>query len=395
MRIKILTISILAAIFSTSNSFAQNPEKIVSFAKESRPCEWYKIQANLWKKETRKNKKNANAWSNYYRATRYSILMCNGDSVTQQNKWQIMDSITKPILSQMKKHIPNSYEYNHLMYYASGNDAENKFNYIEKAYQIDPNRPDGMSDLIAAYLLRGENEKIKPILKKWFETETPSQGLITWNYNMIAGLDSNAIIFVDGDNDFYQKEWLKQVQNIRTDIKVILVSFMSVDKFRNKTIADLNMPAFKKTYQECGSYEKFIQEIIMHIVKNAVNRPIYFSTAMQQSNYNFIQDSLYLEGLAYKYSPERYDNIAVIKRNYEQTYLLDYIKQPIMNDVSSGMVSQTNLCYLLPFTQLYSHYKTSGDKTKADSILELMILIAQKSENKDYFNYILELKKQK
>ncbi len=395
MRIKILIISILAIIFSISNSFAQKPEKIVSFAKESRPCEWYKTQANLWKKETQKDKKNATAWSNYYRATRYSILMCEGDSVYQQNKWQIMDSITKPILSQMKKNIPNSYEYNHLMYYASGNDAENKFNYIEKAYQIDPNRPDGMSDLIVAYLLRGENEKVQPVLKRWYETETPSQGLITWNYNMLAGLDSNAILFVDGDNDFYQKEWLQQVKEIRTDIKVIIVSLMTVEKFRNKTIADLKMPEFKITIQECGSYEKYVQEIIMHIVKNANNRSVYFSTAMQQSNYNFIQDSLYLEGLAYKYSTERYDNIAVTKRNYEQTYLLDYIKQPIMNDVSSGMVSQTSLCYLLPFTQLYTHYKTSGDKTKADSILELMILIAQKSENKDYFNYILELKKQK
>ncbi|MEI6347843.1 MAG: hypothetical protein WCP69_07850 [Bacteroidota bacterium] len=395
MRIKALIISILAVIFLTLNSIAQKPEKIISFAKESRPCEWYKTQANIWKKETQKNKKNANAWSNYYRATRYSILMCNGDSVFNQNKWQIMDSITKPILSQMKKYIPNSFEYNHLMYYASGNDAENKFNYIEKAYQIDPNRPEGMSDLIAAYLLRGENEKVPPILKRWFETETPSQGLITWNYNMIAGLDSNAIIFVDGDNDFYQKEWLQQVKSIRTDIKVILVSFLSVDKFRNKTIADLKMPAFTITIQECGSYEKFTQAIIMHILKNSHNRPIYFSSAMQPSNYNFIQDSLYLEGLAYKYSSERYDNIAVIKRNFEQTYLLDYIKKPLLNDVSSGMVSQTSLCYLLPFTQLYNHYKTSGEKSKADSILDLMILITQKAENKEYFEYILELKKQK
>ena len=392
MRCKTIIISLLIALFSVFGAIAQKPEKIVSFVKESHPCEWYKTQSELWKKEVKKNDKNAYAWGNYYRATRYSIVMCPIDSADEYKRWTIMDSVTKPILNQMKKLVPDSYEYNHLMYYASGNggNADN-FKYIDKAYQIDSNRVDGFPDIIIANTIRGKTDKNKTIIKRWYEKETPSSGLITWNYNMLVGLDSNAILFVDGDNDVYPKEWLQKVKNIRPDVKVIVVSLLYIDNFRNNVLAELTLPKFTKTIEECKSIDVYNKELIMHILKNPASRPIYFSTAMRQDFYSFMQDSLYLEGLTYKYSPERYDNIAVIKRNFEQTYLLDYIKQPLMNDVSLEIVNQTNLCYLLPLTQLYKHYKLSGELTKAENAAKLMTLIAKNAENKEYLEFIQEL----
>jgi len=392
MRCKTIIISLLTAQFSIFGSIAQKPEKIISFVKESHPCEWYKTQSELWKKEVKKNDKNAYAWGNYYRATRYSVVMCPLDSADEYKRWAIMDSVTKPILNQMKKLIPDSYEYNHLMYYASGTGGyADNFKYIDKAYQIDSNRVDGLPDIIIANTIRGKTDKNKAIIKRWYEKELPSSGLITWNYNMLVGLDSNAILFVDGDNDVYPKEWLQKVKEIRPDVKVIIVSLLYIDNYRNNVHAELNLPKFTKTMEECKSIDVYNKELIMHILKNPKSRPIYFSTAMRQDFYAFMQDSLYLEGLVYKYSPERYDNIAVIKRNFEQTYLLDYIKQPLMNDVSLEIVNQTNLCYLLPLTQLYKHYKLSEELTKADNAAKLMTLIAKNAENKEYLEFIQEL----
>jgi len=391
MRCKTIIISILIAQLSIFGTIAQKPEKIVSFVKESHPCEWYKTQSELWKKEAQKNKKNAYAWSNYYRATRYSVVMCPLDSADEYKRWAIMDSVTKPILNQMKKWVPDSYEYNHLMYYASGNGDNDIFQYIDRAYQIDSNRVDGFPDIIIANTIRGNTDKNKAIIKRWYEKEPPSQGMIAWNYNMIVGLDTNAILFVDGDNDVYPKEWLQKVKNIRPDIKVVVVSLMYLDRFRDNLYSELNLPKFTKTMMDCKSIDVYNKELIMHILKSPNPRPIYFSTAMRQDFYSFMQDSLYLEGLVYKYSPERYDNVAVIKRNFDQAYLLDYIKQPFISDASLEIVNQMNLCYLLPLTQLYKHYKLSGELTKAENTAHLMILIAKTAENKEYLNFIQEL----
>ncbi len=392
MRCKTIIISLLTALFSIFGTTAQKPEKIISFVKESHPCEWYKMQSELWKKEVQKNNKNAYAWGNYYRATRYSVVMCPLDSADEYKRWAIMDSVTRPILNQMKKLVPDSYEYNHLMYYASGNGGKaDNFQYIDRAYQIDSNRVDGFSDIIVANIIRGKTDKNRAIIKRWYEKEPPYLGLIAWNYNMLVGLDSNAILFVDGDNDVYPKEWLQKVKNIRPDIKVVVVSLMYLDRFRDNLYSELNLPKFTKTMEECKSIDVYNKELIMHILKSPISRPIYFSTAMRQDFYAFMQDSLYLEGLVYKYSPERYDNIAVIKRNFEQAYLLDYIKQPFINDVSLEIINQMNLCYLLPLTQLYKHYKLSGELTKADNTANLMILIAKTAENKEYLKFIQEL----
>lgn len=393
MKCKTIIISLLIAIFSILGTIAQKPEKIISFVKETHPCEWYKTQSELWRKEVKKNKKEAYAWGNYYRATRYSVVMCPLDSADEYKRWAMMDSVTKPILNEMKKQVPDSYEYNHLMYYASGNGGyENNFQYIDRAYQIDSNRVDGFPDMIVANAIRGKTDKNKAIIERWYEKEPPSIGLITWNYNMMIGLDSNAILFVDGDNDIYPKVWLQQVKNIRSDIKVVVVSLMYLDQFRDNLYSELKLPKFTKTMEECKSLDVYNKELILHIMNNITpKRPLYFSTAMRQDFYSFMQDSLYLEGLTYKYSAERYDNVAVIKRDFEQAYLLDYIKQPFINDISLEIINQMNLCYLLPLTQLYKHYKLSGELTKAENTANLMVLIAKSAENKEYLKYIQEL----
>jgi len=130
--------------------------------------------------------------------------------------------------------------------------------------------------------------------------------------------------------------------------------------------------------------------IIEHICKNSGNRPVYISNTMSESNYSSLKDSLYLEGLVYKYSGGRYDNVAVIRKNYEQVFLLDYIKAPLLSDVSQSIVNRSNLNYIPAFLQLYDHYKLSGDNDKANKLGVMLRLIASKSGNEGYTQYIEE-----
>ncbi|PKP01335.1 MAG: hypothetical protein CVU11_15550 [Bacteroidetes bacterium HGW-Bacteroidetes-6] len=364
---------------------AQKPETIVSFVIEEHECDWYKTQADLWKKETEKNNKNADAWMNYYKATRYSDMMC------AENQYKLSEESYKKlndILVEMEKAVPESYEYNYLMFYNGGNDpAKNK--YLLKAYEIDQERSEIYSSLIVYDEINGKYADKKKILEKQQQKQPYSTGLMAWNYNALFPLEKNAIVLTGGDNDTYMKWALQDVNGIRQDVQVINMSLILVEDYRKRLFEEAGIAPFK-TKVDSTNYMNYTGLIIEHICKNSGNRPVYISNTMSESNYSSLKDSLYLEGLVYKYSGGRYDNVAVIRKNYEQVFLLDYIKAPLLSDVSQSIVNRSNLNYIPAFLQLYDHYKLSGDNDKANKLGVMLRLIASKSGNEGYTQYIEE-----
>ena len=71
--------------------------------------------------------------------------------------------------------------------------------------------------------------------------------------------------------------------------------------------------------------------------------------------YGPYEEELYIEGLVFKYSEERYDNIAILKRNIEQKFLLDYLTIDLSNDISKSVVEHSNFNYMMAFIKLYDH----------------------------------------
>lgn len=363
---------------------AQKPERIVSFVKEMHECEWYKTQASLWHKEVKKNRKNAEAWMYYYKATRYEGMVCAERAFMPD--WEVLGPKLKSILEEMKKAVPHSFEYNYLMFNNAGNDAS-FLPYLEKAYAIAPDRTETYPDLVVQYELAGRESEKAEILKKWQKLDPASPGILAWNYNTIMPLDSNAIIFTGGDNDTYPK-WNLQVNNgIRKDVTVINASLILIDSYRNRLFKDAGIAPFT-TKLDSSNYMNYSSLICEHVAKNSGNRPVYFSISMHEYNYAPLKDSLYLEGLVYKYSAKRYDNMAVLRKNYEKVMLLDYLKISMVNDVSQSIVNQTNLNYIAPFLQLYDHYLLSGDLNKAEELAALVRTIAKNAESQEFVKYI-------
>lgn len=51
-----------------------------------------------------------------------------------------------------------------------------------------------------------------------------------------------------------------------------------------------------------------------------------------------MKDSLYSEGLVFRYSSKPYNNLAATRKNFEQNYLLDYLRHPLIEDQSHFQV---------------------------------------------------------
>ena len=111
------------------------------------------------------------------------------------------------------------------------------------------------------------------------------------------------------------------------------------------------------------------------------NRPVYYPQFTSTSYLKELKDSLYSEGLVFLYSTKPYDNLAVIRKNYEQKYLLDCLRQPLVQNSSvyfSGINYSKN--YIVSLSPLLRFYDASGDKNQAIKLRHLLQGILDRRE---------------
>ncbi len=378
---------ITAILLLTVNTFGQKPEKVYSIAKERRAISWYEEQVTLWEKEVKKNKKNAEAWYNYYSAARALWNLNPWDSEAGQKYHKLSQKIADDAYAT----IPKTFEANHLVWWQSGND-HSKVSYLLKAHEIDPLDSRPYDDLMTYYLLKRDIEKYEAFCNKYFKANEMPASIYNWAYNILSELDKNAILLTVGDNDTYSTWVLQVAKSFRKDVHVINTSLIILDDYRNKLFSEIGLPPFKMNSKDIKShkdYENFMKKLFDHILKNEKSIPVYVAgTAISQFTDDYA-DNLFVTGLAYKYSEKSFDNIALIRRNYEKRYLLDYLTAYFSFNISDNIVNQFNATYLPAFAKLYKHYKNSEEYGKMKQLEKYLLDISKKAGKETEINEIL------
>ncbi len=381
-----LIVLVACCLISGTIVYGQKPEPVYSMTKEIKPREWYESQATAWEKITKRTPKNTAAWFNFYMANRMMRIYDEDGDVAPVERFKMLNSI----VDQMEKHIPGSYEYHYTRWYNSSNDPA-AFTSLEKAYQLDPVRPETYSGLVTYYELKRDLQHRDEILRKWFESRDPIPGLLHYNYNVLMSLDANAILLTAGDNDTYPAWILQAARNIRPDVMVINIHMLLTDDYRKQIFSALgatNLPLGSNPDTE--ERQAFRKQLVAHIAKNQQGRPVYVAvTASGSAHTEAIQDKLYLTGLAYRYSEQKIDNLALLRKNFEQRFILDYQKIPLAYEPFQNVVDLANGNYVVPAMNLYEHYRTSGEMQKAKTMKEMALQLAGKAgfgdEVKVYF----------
>lgn len=180
----------------------ERPPKIVSLRNKWFDKEKYEQLADAWHKYYEAYP-SEDAYGNWMYATRYAH---NPEFI--------------PLLRKGLK----KYPYNPTLLYLSGG---HKHDYQEPGYgieemelsaKIDPDYTDPWFALSTAYLAIGDNSEYENALRKLLEMKAIPDEVIDYNYNMIALLDTNAILLTNGDNDTYPGEILTKVVNYRPDV---------------------------------------------------------------------------------------------------------------------------------------------------------------------------------
>ena len=372
MKRSIITAVVLA--LASVSIHAQNadatPQPIESFVKVEYEPDWYATQAELWHKEALRNPSNDDAWINWFRATRYNMILSDGFD-------DVDDAKLAEIAQTVKKQRPNSYAQYILDYYCSMwiNSTENYEDNMSKAISMRPDNRVLYPDYVVYLLKNGNQEQMDDILKRWYNTGEYSYNLLNYAYNEMAGMQHNGIIFVNGDTPTYSKLLVKYGKDLFADKTVICMSLLATPEYRSTVSKELGIsPIPEPDYQ---NYDKWADDAVMHIIRES-KRPCYFSTVIP--NLPSFQDKLYSEGLVYKYSDRRYDNLAVKQDNYEKRYLLDYLYEQFTPETYEATAYKLNLNYIPCFKSLLDYYKESGQKQKYTELYGLMKRIVLKTE---------------
>lgn len=357
-------------------SEATKPEKVYRIVYEQKPNEWYIEQAELWKKEIEKNPKNPEAWYNYYNANRYARYAETIDTKEKQAR-------LKKIIEDMGKAIPGTYEYFLLKFWNSYSVKD--ITLVEKAYQLQPERPDTYYPFISHYEFTGQEKKMKEFCGKLYESKDIAPGLINYNYNVLMSTGKNAILLTNGDNDTFPPWMLQKALGIREDVSVLNIPIVTrTDKaYLGRKLKEKGITL---DFSELPNLrdENFIPELCQTLAAEYPDIPIYFALTVNEYYTKSLTDDLYIVGLAYQYSPKRIDNLALLKKNLEKNLRLDYLKHDWYGEsyLATSIVTHMNTNYVAPMIMLAEHYKTSGEDKKAQEWKDFALEIAQKSGKK-------------
>ena len=209
----------------------------------------------------------------------------------------------------------------------------------------------------------------------------------------MIGLDKGSFIISTGDIDVYAKLLLQENTNFRKDVTIIIQPYLHIDNYYKILLEKLDI---KENFETVNEFAKNNPELtgqnfwdrlyisrINLIMDYFKNSSFYFDTGLQHFLFEEYKDSLYLEGIVYKYSAEDYNNLAVMQNNFEKRYLLDYIKVNFENADKYSEQIHTTGSYLTFLTELYNSYKLSGDLNNQKKVEELLMIVGENIGMKD------------
>jgi len=366
--------------------FAQKPEPVYSVVRQIHDFDWYEQQAKAWKQEIDRGTKDKMAWVYWFTANRMADRFCD------HKKWEskvgdYFISQTK-LIEMAEKTIPNSFEYNFLKTYEESIPGINKATeYLMKAQEIKPFDPLLLPLLVNHYQFVNDKTNLEITCKKWYESNEMPQEILITAYNNLISLESNAILLTYGDNDTYPYWVLQYSQKIRPDVLVLSIPMATYyDEYRKNKFTENNIAPL--TFK--NDSDKIDRNLFKHLIYNVINRPIYVSIFTDSKVYKGYESKMYFVGLSMKYSTKSFNNIAVLRNNIENKYMLDFLKQTFYNNPAESVCKMVNGGYVASFVKLADYYKQSGEPDKAKKMKELAITVAR---NSGYTEWVKDLDK--
>ncbi len=362
-------------------------ENIVSPTKVEYDSVWYARQAEGWAKEIKKNPKNEYAWRNYYLASKYQLTWFNRRAKSSERTTKDATNFLDGILNNMEKNIPDTPVLNILKYFRHGIWDEKYKEGVMRAITEGPDDLLFFPDYASFMLKWGMEEELTKLCQKMYESGEYSPALLNYAYNELVGLEPGSILLSNGDTPIYSKLLIQKGKGLFPDVHVVTFSFLYFEDYRKSIFTKLGIPL------DIAAEDWNDEGLIRHIVRHS-KKPVYLSTCSGLPKEG-LKDSLYSEGLVMRYSAKPYDNISIKRRNYEKTYLLDYLQESFHPENYPASANKMKINYATGFQSLLKHYRKAGDKAHLEELYGLLRKVIDDAEltpegKEGYKNFINE-----
>lgn len=222
----------------------ERPERIVSQRQVIYDSTTYAKLALLWEKYYNVYP-SEDAYANWMYAARYANLG-NYESTLNKGVEKFPSNPTLLYLQGLtKKYGSDNLEGRQLM---------------ERAAALDPNYMDPWYGLVVEYLANGDRENADAALRRLLNGRAVGDEIMDFCFNMIASMDSNAIVITNGDNDTYPGWILSRIIRFRPDVNIVNRSLLNTDWYPSLIVKE-GVPAFISQADRDSLEKEFIADL--------------------------------------------------------------------------------------------------------------------------------------
>ena len=114
---------------------------------------------------------------------------------------------------------------------------------MERAAMLDPDYMDPWFGLAVEYLVQGDRENADVAFRHLLNGKAIEDVVMDFSYNMLASLDTNAILITNGDNDTYPGWILNRIIRFRPDVNIVNRSLLNLKAYA-ASIVNEGVPEF-------------------------------------------------------------------------------------------------------------------------------------------------------
>ena len=380
------TYLVLLFLLTSTIAYSQTPEPQKSFAQEDKSLEYYIEQSKLWRLELDKDSTSENNWYNYFRACRNAFGKNDWNSSIFSKSSYIKGQ--EEILEGIKRNCPNTFTYYYISYLKNGIGTDNGED-ILKAYKLNPDF-EGIHSSVISYAESKNDYKLrKEVNKQWATKNHISDQLLDYNYNMLMTTDTNAILFVQNDNDTYPTYLLQDVYDVRTDVLVINIDFFLVESYRKFMFNKLGLDSLSFGDIDSDEYHNNWERVLKHIFDNYNGkRKLHLSMTLYNHLYNDYSDDLYVSGLTLMYSKDNKNTDLLNRTLLENVFLLDSLSHNFRIESNQKVIDIQNFNYVNMLINLYKSYVDSGMLEESSNVKTLALKLTERIGKEDLYNNV-------
>jgi Flp pilus assembly protein TadD len=176
---------------------------------------------------------------------------------------------------------------------------------------------------------------ILPAHHNWF-THDRSRNYIPrdYAYNILAGLEANAVVFTNGDNDTFPLWYIQCVEGYRADVRVANLSLLNTDWYIRQirdeepkapiTLSDAEIERMHPIALKDGRIAWKRDLAVQHIIQTANwKRPVYFATTVPLEIWKPYEHYLEMQGMVRRLVPREGDTMVnefLLRRNLDEIF---------------------------------------------------------------------------